>query len=143
MRAFVREDPDVILVGESSWARDGLEALRASQTAIWCHTLHCNDTVDAVQRWSTSDAPHSIASECWVCFRSAWRGGSASSVVPRRTTADLVQEVFPLGGPADMHFFKAVGCDHCRGTAATDALPLLSTCRLHGMRQGLPNGPRR
>jgi type IV pilus assembly protein PilB len=51
MRAFVREDPDVILVGEIRDGETALEALRASQTGhLVLSTLHCNDTVDAVQR---------------------------------------------------------------------------------------------
>ncbi|MCW8140742.1 MAG: Flp pilus assembly complex ATPase component TadA, partial [Planctomycetota bacterium] len=51
MRSFVREDPDVILVGEIRDSETALEALRASQTGhLVLSTLHCNDAVDAVQR---------------------------------------------------------------------------------------------
>ncbi|MCB1185454.1 Flp pilus assembly complex ATPase component TadA, partial [bacterium] len=51
VRAFVRQDPDVILVGEVRDAETALEAIRAAQTGhLVLATLHSNDTVDAVQR---------------------------------------------------------------------------------------------
>ncbi len=70
MRAFVREDPDVILVGEIRDGETALEALRASQTGhLVLSTLHCNDTVDAVQRLvDLGMHPNSIASELLAVF---------------------------------------------------------------------------
>src|SRR5690606_20828049 len=51
MRSFVRQDPDVILVGEIRDNETALEAARASQTGhLVLSTLHCNDAVDAIQR---------------------------------------------------------------------------------------------
>jgi type IV pilus assembly protein PilB len=65
MRAFVREDPDVILVGEIRDKETALEAIRASQTGhLVLSTLHCNDTVDAVQRLVDLEMhPTSVSSE--------------------------------------------------------------------------------
>ena len=51
MRSFVRQDPDVILVGEIRDNETALEAMRASQTGhVVLSTLHSNDAVDALQR---------------------------------------------------------------------------------------------
>lgn len=65
MRAFVREDPDVILVGEIRDQETALEAIRASQTGhVVLSTLHCNDAVDSLQRlYDLGIHPNSIAGE--------------------------------------------------------------------------------
>lgn len=65
MRSFVRQDPDVILVGEIRDHETALEAIRASQTGhVVLSTLHCNDAVDAVQRlFDLNVHPNSLASE--------------------------------------------------------------------------------
>ncbi|MHA7835607.1 MAG: ATPase, T2SS/T4P/T4SS family, partial [Algiphilus sp.] len=65
MRAFVRQDPDVILVGEIRDRETALEAVRASQTGhVVLSTLHCNDSVDSLQRlYDLGIQANSIASE--------------------------------------------------------------------------------
>jgi type IV pilus assembly protein PilB len=70
MRAFVREDPDVILVGEIRDGETALEAIRASQTGhLVLSTLHCNDAVDAVQRLRDLGMhKNSIAAELQAVF---------------------------------------------------------------------------
>lgn len=145
MRAFVREDPDVILVGEIRDGETALEALRASQTGhLVLSTLHCNDTVDAVQRLTDLGMhPNSIASELLAVFsqRLARRicEGCRREVEP---PADFAAEVFPAGVPATMRFFAGAGCDHCRGTgcygrtAVIEYLPASPALRLaiaHGV----------
>lgn len=159
MRAFVREDPDVILVGEIRDGETALEALRASQTGhLVLSTLHCNDTVDAVQRLvDLGMHPNSIASELLAVFsqRLARRICEACRE-PTYPPGELAAEVFPGGIPETMHFFKGAGCDHCRGTgcygriAAIEYLPASPALRLaishratvdelrgHGLRAGL------
>lgn len=139
MRAFVREDPDVILVGEIRDGETALEALRASQTGhLVLTTLHCNDTVDAVQRLvDLGMHPNSIASELLAVFAQRLaRRICEQCRAPVEPSADLVAEVFPHGVPADMHFFKGKGCEHCRGTgcygriAAIEYLPASPELRL-------------
>lgn len=121
MRAFVREDPDVILVGEIRDTETALEALRASQTGhVVLSTLHCNDTVDAVQRMLDLGAHHnSIAGELLAVFaqRLARRicPSCRHAVTPNR---DLLAEVFPNGAPSDFPCFAGAGCSHCGGHGA-------------------------
>jgi type IV pilus assembly protein PilB len=119
MRAFVREDPDVILIGEIRDAETALEALRASQTGhLVLSTLHCNDAVDAVQRLiDLGMHPSSIASELVAVFaqRLAKRicEGCRAPAVP---DPELMEEVFPGGPPKDFRVFRGTGCDHCNGS---------------------------
>lgn len=139
MRAFVREDPDVILVGEIRDGETALEALRASQTGhLVLTTMHCNDTIDAVQRLTDLGMhPNSIASELLAVFsqRLARRicEGCRHEVEP---PTDLAGEVFPAGVPAGMRFFAGAGCDRCRGTggygriAVIEYLPASPALRL-------------
>lgn len=118
MRAFVREDPDVILVGEIRDSETALEALRASQTGhLVFSTLHCNDTVDAIQRLiDLGMHANSIASELLAVFAQRL----AKRVCDRCRRAapvsdELAHEVF--GGPAPEGFqaFRGAGCPRCSG----------------------------
>lgn len=119
MRAFVREDPDVILVGEIRDPETALEALRASQTGhLVLSTLHCNDAVDAVQRLiDLGMHPNSIGSELLAIIsqRLAKRicpGCRAPDPLP---DPGLLAEIFPHGVPEGFQAFRGMGCPRCRG----------------------------
>lgn len=118
MRAFVREDPDVILVGEIRDTETALEALRASQTGhVVLSTLHCNDTVDAVQRMLDLGVhQNSIAGELLAVFAQRLARRNCPScrqvAVP---DPEILAEVFPAGAPVDFVCYAGVGCEHCSG----------------------------
>jgi type IV pilus assembly protein PilB len=118
MRAFVREDPDVILVGEIRDGETALEALRASQTGhLVLSTLHCNDTVDAVQRLlDLGMHPNSIGSELLAVI--AQRLAKRICTECREEAApdpQLAREVFPHGIPGGFRTFTGKGCERCGG----------------------------
>lgn len=116
MRHFVREDPDVILLGEIRDRETALEAIRASQTGhLVLSSLHCNDAVDAIQRLlDLGMHPNSIASELLAVFaqRLARRICPAcrESVPP---DADVAAEVFPEGVPEGYQAWRGQGCEAC------------------------------
>ncbi|MHC5021787.1 MAG: GspE/PulE family protein, partial [Planctomycetota bacterium] len=118
MRSFVRQDPDVILVGEIRDSETALEAIRASQTGhVVLSTLHCNDAVDAVQRLvDLGMHPNSIASELLAVMaqRLAKRICTfcKQSVEP---DPEIMAELFPDGPPPDFPAFKGAGCRMCGG----------------------------
>lgn len=118
MRAFVREDPDVILVGEVRDAETALEAIRASQTGhLVLSTLHCNDAVDAVQRLlDLGMHANSIASELLavVAQRLAKRV-CPSCRAPAEPEPEIAAELFPAGPPPGFLCFRGKGCDACGG----------------------------
>jgi len=119
MRAFVREDPDVILVGEIRDSETALEALRASQTGhLVLSTLHCNDAVDAVQRLSDLDMhPNTIASELAAVFAQRLVKRICERCrTPHVPSSELIAEIFPAGAPAGFTTFKGTGCARCGGT---------------------------
>lgn len=118
MRSFVRQDPDVILVGEIRDQETALEAIRASQTGhVVLSTLHCNDSVDALQRlYDLGIHPNSIASELLAVIAQRL----AKRICPdcrRPATADptVMAELFPEGAPADFRCFEGAGCPQCKG----------------------------
>jgi len=118
MRAFVREDPDVILVGEIRDGETALEALRASQTGhLVLSTLHCYDSVDAVQRLIDLGVhPNSIGSElrAVIAQRLAKRICAACRIeVP--PDPEMAAEVFPEGLPAGFRTWNGAGCERCDG----------------------------
>jgi type IV pilus assembly protein PilB len=117
MRAFVREDPDVILVGEIRDGETALEALRASQTGhLVLSTLHCNDSVDAAQRLlDLGMHPNSVASELLAVFSQRLAKRLCPRCrVERVPPPELLKEVFPHGPPPGFRAFAGQGCATCR-----------------------------
>jgi type IV pilus assembly protein PilB len=121
MRSFVRQDPDVILVGEIRDPETALEAARASQTGhLVLSTLHCNDAVDAIQRlYDLGLHPNSIASE----LRAVMAQRLARRICPdcrRRAEPppELLKELFPEEVPSGFVCYEGAGCSECnnRGT---------------------------
>jgi type IV pilus assembly protein PilB len=118
MRSFVRQDPDVILVGEIRDGETALEAIRASQTGhLVLSTLHSNDAVDAVQRlFDLGMHPNSIASELLavIAQRLAKRVCDGCRM-PATPEAEIVAELFPEGPPKGFACFRGRGCPRCAG----------------------------
>ena len=118
LRAILRQDPDIISVGE---IRDGETAGIAMRSAITGHlvmsTLHTNDAVSAVYRL------RDIGVEPWL-IASALRGVISQRLVrkicPHCKTAyqPSEEELALLGMPEDSQttFYKGVGCPECRHT---------------------------
>jgi type IV pilus assembly protein PilB len=118
VRVLVRQDPDVILIGEIRDPETALEALRAAQTGhLVLSTIHANDAVDAVQRlFDLGQHPNSIAAELLAVFsqRLAKRICVACRE-PSQPHPALLREIFPRGAPADFRAFRGRGCERCRG----------------------------
>jgi type IV pilus assembly protein PilB len=118
MRSFVRQDPDVILVGEIRDGETALEAIRASQTGhLVLSTLHSNDAVDAVQRlFDLGMHPNSIASELLavIAQRLAKRVCDGCRM-PATPEPEIVAELFPEGPPNGFTCFRGRGCPRCGG----------------------------
>jgi len=118
MRSFVRQDPDVILVGEIRDQETAVEAIRASQTGhIVLSTLHSNDAVDALQRiYDLKVHPNSVASELMgvIAQKLAKR---ICSHCREETTSDplILKELFPDGTPQSFKSYRGRGCEECHG----------------------------
>jgi type IV pilus assembly protein PilB len=128
MRAFVREDPDVILVGEIRDHETALEAIRASQTGhLVLSTLHCNDAVDAVQRlYDLQMHPNSIASELLaVISQRLARRICAGCREPYTPKPEEFAELFPEGWPDGFQSFRGRGCPRCSGVGGRGRIAIV------------------
>lgn len=116
IRAFLRQDPDVILVGEIRDAETAIAAIRAALTGhLVLATLHAIDAARAVPRLLDMGVEPFQLSACI-------RGVLAQRLV-RRLCPDCRFERLPdpseiaaLDLPADQPVFEPRGCVHCGGT---------------------------
>ncbi|MEJ5339247.1 MAG: GspE/PulE family protein [Aquificaceae bacterium] len=116
LRAILRQDPDVIMVGE---IRDAETAEIAVQSALTGHlvlsTLHTNDAPSAITRlFDLGIEPFLIAS--------ALEGVVAQRLVRkicphcREEYRPTEEELLELGLSGEFTFYRGRGCEHCMGT---------------------------
>jgi len=113
LRSILRQDPDVVLVGEIRDKETAQIALQASLTGhLVLSTLHTNDAPNAVTRLvDMGMEPYKIAS--------ALRGVVAQRLMRRlckaclQPTEDAVPERISRFIPPGTKLFKAVGCGEC------------------------------
>jgi type IV pilus assembly protein PilB len=118
LRAVIRQDPDIIMVGET---RDVETARIAVQAALTGHlvfsTIHATDAVGAIYRLLQMDIePHLLAS----AFRGAIsqrliRRVCESCAAPYQATL-AEQQILKMNDLPVDGLKKGVGCEDCRGT---------------------------
>jgi general secretion pathway protein E len=121
LRALMRQDPDIIMVGE---IRDQQTAEMAVQAALTGHlvfsTLHTNDAPSAVTRLMELGVPAYLinATLLGVLAQRLVRTLCKQCKVPdpRATRETLAEVVKPWQITGDYKPFKAVGCVDCRMT---------------------------
>ena len=120
LRTMLRQDPDIIMVGE---VRDSETADNAVQAALTGHlvlsTLHTNDAPSSITRLLDLGVPHFLITSTLV--------GILAQRLVRETCPHCVEEYAPtveeaavLHMPMDKlsayHFRRGRGCLHCRQT---------------------------
>ncbi len=124
LRSFLRQDPDVILVGE---VRDNETAEACLKAALTGHlvlsTLHTNDALGAVPRLiDMGMEPFLLASSlALVAAQRLIRVLCPYCKVPHLPDSAMLDQIIREGhlNPRDKNawtFFKAVGCPKCFGT---------------------------
>jgi type II secretory ATPase GspE/PulE/Tfp pilus assembly ATPase PilB-like protein/ActR/RegA family two-component response regulator len=126
LRAMLRQDPDVILVGE---IRDKETAVTAAQAAMTGHlvlaTVHANDAVSAVTRLGDLGLQFSIIAQ-------TLRGAAAQRLL-RRVCASCAEPVRGQLTPDERRLterhgvepvVRAVGCPECGFTGYRGRLPV-------------------
>ena len=118
LRALLRQDPDIMLVGE---IRDAETAEIATQAALTGHlvlsTLHTNDAPSALTRLLELDvAAFLVASTVEAVLAQRL----VRTVCPQCRVAVPIEptelrELSPRGTEVD-HVWRGQGCEHCRGT---------------------------
>ena len=118
LRACLRQDPDIICVGE---IRDGETAEIAMRAAMTGHlvlsTIHTEDTISAIDRLKDLGIePYLIASS----LRGVISQRLVRRICPncrRETKPNLYDaEIAGIKNPSAQHFYKGAGCPSCFGT---------------------------
>ncbi len=120
LRSFLRQDPDVIMVGEIRDLETAEIAIKAAQTGhLVLSTLHTNDAPQTLERLMNMGVPpFNIASSVSLIIaqRLARRLCShckAPDKVPREA---LLREGFTEDEVDDVQVYKPVGCETCNKT---------------------------
>ena len=121
LRAFLRQDPDIIMVGEIRDLETAEIAIKAAQTGhLVLSTLHTNDAPSTLLRLlNMGVAPFNVASS--VLLITAQRLARRLCTQCKKAE-DIPPEALLRAGFADEDLdgswqpFGPTGCDHCKGT---------------------------
>lgn len=118
LRAFLRQDPDIVMVGEIRDLETGEIAIKAAQTGhLVLSTLHTNDAPQTITRLANMGIPaYNVASALLLIIaqRLARRLCNNCKTVDDVPRAVLLEEGFTEEDLAKgVTLYKAVGCDQC------------------------------
>jgi type IV pilus assembly protein PilB len=117
LRSILRQDPNVILVGEIRDAETARIALQAAQTGhLLLSTLHTNDAAASVTRlFDLGVQPFMVASSlAGIVAQRLVRRVCTSCAVPQAPTAEVVAKIgASLRLPSDARWTAGRGCERC------------------------------
>ena len=117
LRAFLRQDPDVIMVGEIRDLETAEIAIKAAQTGhLVLSTLHTNDAPQTLTRLANMGVPpFNIASavSLIIAQRLARKLCDHCKTVDDIPQEALLEEGFQKSDLKNLTIYKAVGCDQC------------------------------
>ncbi|TFH86676.1 type IV-A pilus assembly ATPase PilB [Billgrantia azerbaijanica] len=145
LRAFLRQDPDVVMVGEIRDLETAEIAVKASQTGhLVLSTVHTNSAAETLTRLANMGvAPFNIASSVSLIIaqrlaRRLCKQCRQPAEIPREA---LLREGFTEQEVDGATVFEAVGCQHCtqgyKGRVGVyEVVPISSAMSQLIMRQG-------
>jgi len=117
LRAFLRQDPDIIMVGEIRDLETAEISVKAAQTGhLVLSTLHTNDAPQTLNRLNQMGIPpYNVASAVLLILaqrlaRKLCQSCKQEEFLPEEL---LINEGFKPEDAKDLKTFKAVGCDLC------------------------------
>lgn len=118
LRALLRQDPDVVMIGE---IRDGETASIAVQASLTGHlvlsTLHTNDAPSSVTRLiNIGVEPYLISAALNAVLAQRLVRKICPNCKERRTPSDEMREFLELRGLNTEELYVGKGCDKCRKT---------------------------
>lgn len=117
LRAFLRQDPDVLMVGEIRDFETAEIAIKAAQTGhLVLSTLHTNSAVASISRLFNMGIPaYNLANslQLIIAQRLVRKLCPQCKMVDTRPKQALLQLGFTQQELAQATFFKAVGCQQC------------------------------
>jgi type IV pilus assembly protein PilB len=119
LRAFLRQDPDIIMVGEIRDQETADIALKAAQTGhLVFSTLHTNDAASTLTRLINMGIPafNIAASVALIVAQRLVRRLCDCKKVAQITEEALRQAGLPDTPPPDCRLFQPAGCASCNGS---------------------------
>ncbi|MEM1415020.1 MAG: GspE/PulE family protein [Myxococcota bacterium] len=143
LRSILRQDPDVILVGEIRDEETAATATRAANTGhLLLTSVHADSSVGVFQRLEQLHVDMHQAASASIAVvnqRLAIRNCERCRVPAK---PDVVQErQLALAGVGGDEFFVGAGCSHCNGTGRRGRVPLIEVLAVtDGFRELLVSG---
>jgi type IV pilus assembly protein PilB len=130
LRAVLRQDPDVIMVGE---IRDGETLETAIEASLTGHlvlsTLHTNSAIATIARLVEMELePYLLASSVLGIVAQRLVRRICVTCRTEVQTAPALRAMFRAGGPQS--FFRGMGCRDCRGTGFRGRIGIFEMLRM-------------
>jgi len=119
LRSFLRQDPDIVMVGEIRDLETAEIAIKAAQTGhLVLSTLHTNSAAETLTRLLNMGVPsYNVASSVSIIIaqRLARRLCPQCKEEEPLSEMQLAEQGFPSDKLDEIKLFKPVGCTHCTG----------------------------
>ena len=119
LRSFLRQDPDIVMVGEIRDLETAEIAIKAAQTGhLVLSTLHTNSAAETLTRLLNMGVPsYNVASSVTIIIaqRLARRLCMQCKEEEKIPDEELLKQGFLPEQLKDVKLYKAVGCDQCTG----------------------------
>jgi len=119
LRSFLRQDPDIVMVGEIRDLETAEISIKAAQTGhLVLSTLHTNSAAETLTRLLNMGVPaYNVASSVSIIIaqRLARRLCPQCKEPENITDMQLAEQGFPADKLSEIKLFKAVGCEQCTG----------------------------
>ncbi len=119
LRSFLRQDPDIVMVGEIRDLETAEISIKAAQTGhLVLSTLHTNSAAETLTRLLNMGVPsYNVASSVSIIIaqRLARRLCPQCKVEEPLSEMQLAEQGFSCDKLSEIKLFKPVGCTHCTG----------------------------
>jgi len=134
LRSILRQDPDIVMVGEIRDQETALTAFQAAQTGhLVFSTLHTNDAPSAVVRLMDLGIDPFLISSSLIAVigQRLVRKICESCKAPDKLPPEQLEEIQPyIGNKKDVVFWKGEGCEDCQHTGYSGRLGLFEMLAL-------------
>ncbi len=134
LRSILRQDPDIVMVGEIRDQETALTAFQAAQTGhLVFSTLHTNDAPSAVIRLMDLGIDPFLVSSSLIAVigQRLVRKICGSCKAPDKLPPEQLEEIRPyIGNKKDVVFWKGAGCEECQHTGYSGRLGLFEMLTL-------------
>jgi type IV pilus assembly protein PilB len=119
LRSFLRQDPDIVMVGEIRDLETAEISIKAAQTGhLVLSTLHTNSAAETLTRLLNMGVPsYNVASSVSIIIAQRL----ARRLCPKCREEEVLSEMqlaeqgFPADKLSEIKLFKPIGCSHCSG----------------------------